>query len=108
MNCTPHAGHQRGAGKVDHPGTGGCGHVRAQCRDPVAIDEDLPACVRARIDAVEHLRGAEEERVGRRRGMAAARTAISAVVSRNERIFPNFALTRAPAGPRSISRSRRR
>ena len=66
MNCTPHAGHQRGAGKVDHPGTGGCGHVRAHCRDLVAIDEDLPACVRAWIDAVEHLRGAEEERVGGR------------------------------------------
>ena len=30
--------------------------------------------------------------------MAAARTAISAVVSRNERILPNFALTRARAG----------
>jgi hypothetical protein len=45
----------------------------------VAVDEDLPACVRARVDAVEHLRGAEEERFGgRRRGMAAARTAISA------------------------------
>ena len=36
------------------------------CRDLVAIDEDMPACVRAWIDAVEHLRGAEEERVGGR------------------------------------------
>jgi hypothetical protein len=34
--------------------------------------------------------------------MAAARTAISAVVSRNERILPNFALTRARAGPRTF------
>ena len=61
-----HAGHQRCAGKVDGPRAGGRGEVRADRGDPVAVDEHLPALVRLRVDAVEHARGAEEERIGGR------------------------------------------
>ena len=57
-----HAGHQGRAGQVDDPGAGGRGEVGPGRGDPVAVDQHRPAFVRARIDAVEHPRGAEEDR----------------------------------------------
>ena len=68
-----HAGHQGRARKVDRARAGGSGEVRADRRDPVALDQHRPAFMRCRIDPVEHPRGAEEEGVGeRRRGRAEA------------------------------------
>ena len=61
-----HSGHQRSAGEVDRARAGGRGQVRADRGNPVAVDQHRPALVRLRIDAVEHPRGAEEDRIGGR------------------------------------------
>ena len=62
-----HSGHQRGAGQVDRSGARGCGEVRPDGCDAVALDEHGPAFVRDRSQAVENTSGTQEERVGSRR-----------------------------------------
>ena len=55
-----HSGHQGGAGQVDDFGASGHGQRRADRDDLFAVDQDLPAGMRRGIDAVEHLRRAQQ------------------------------------------------
>ncbi len=64
-----HAGHQRRAGQVDDPRAGRRRQVRPDGSDALAVDEHLPPRVRRGVDPVEHLRRAQEDRLGHgRRG----------------------------------------
>jgi hypothetical protein len=63
-----HAGDKGGARKLDHLRSRRSNDVETGRDNPVALYDDLPAGMRVRVHAVEHLRGFEHDRAVRLRG----------------------------------------